>query len=84
MIARYKMSSFPLFKIMTSRDVVPLFQVGMCAGSGVEGLQLGAREMLVKRPSGEREVGLAEFWLILVRTLARMKKMDCHHGKELL
>lgn len=68
------MSSFPLFKQMASRQVVPSHQVGMCAGGGVDRVQLGAREMLVEQPGGEREEGLAESGLIPVRAPARVKK----------
>lgn len=67
------MSSFPLFKQMASRQVVPSHQVGMCAGGGVDRVQLGAG-MLVEQPGGEREEGLAESGLIPVRAPARVKK----------
>lgn len=63
------MSSFPLFKQMASRQVVPPHQVGMCAGGGVDRVQLGAREMLVEQPGGERGEGLAESGLIPVRAM---------------
>lgn len=49
MVGGDKMPLLSAFKKMASRYAVTLHQVGMCAGSGVDSLELGAGEMLAKQ-----------------------------------
>lgn len=47
-------------------------------------MELGAEGTLVKQQGDEREEGLAEFQLFLVRAPVKVKKMDPNHTKQLL
>lgn len=45
-------------------------------------MELGAEGMLVKQQGDEREGGLAEFPLFLVRAPVKVKKMDPNHAQQ--
>lgn len=70
---------FSLFEIVTSRELV-LFIKWACVLEMC--WKAGAQKTLVEQPGGKREEGLAEFWLILVRAPAGIKKWITIRGRS--